>query len=352
MAIPSMPQNVVLQTGNGQSYLLWNLSIGATSYSVQRSVDQLTWSTIGTPAVTAYLDTTCVVGTNYFYQVAAVNGSGTSPYSVSYPNSITPCLPGQINLSYIRYLAQLRADKLNSEYLTVDEWNSNINQLCFELYDILVSKFGDNYFLAPALQISLSGAISYPLPDGSLYTAAPALYKLSGVDVNIGGGGGGPLAGWVPVPRANWSDRDRWTVWPGQPVGLNNAYASSYRVMGNQIFIFPLNNNQQIRLWYVPMMTMLLQETDMLPFSISGWSEYVIIKAAMLAMSKEESSEKYALLERQLAIQTDRIETQAANRDDGQPNSVSNFRATMVDPSFGFGYGGSGGPGGGFGGGY
>lgn len=348
MAIPAMPNNIVLQTGNGQNYLLWQLSIGATSYSVQRSLDQITWSVVGTPAVTAYLDTAVTVGVNYFYQVAAVSSGGTSPYSTSYPLSIVPCLPGQINLSYIRYLSQLRADKLNSEYLTIDEWNSNINQVCFELYDILVSKFGDNYFLAPPLQINLSGAISYTLPNGALYSAAPAMYKLSGIDVNIGGGGGGPLAGWVPVPRANWSDRDRWTVWPGQPVGLNNAYTSSYRVMGDQLYIFPLNTNQQIRVWYVPMMTMLLQETDMLPFSISGWSELVIVKSAMLAMSKEESSEKYGLLQAQYQLQIDRIETQAANRDAEQPNSVSNFRATMVDPSFGFGYGG---PSGGFSGG-
>lgn len=351
MPAPSIPMNVVLQSGNGQNYLLWNQAIGATSYNVQRSVDNITWSTIGSPTTTNYLDSAVSVGTAYFYQVAAVNGTDVSPYAASYPASITPCLPGQINLSYIRYLAQLRADKLNSEYLTIDEWNSNINQLCFELYDILVSKFGDNYFLAPPLQINLTGAISYPLPDGALYSAAPALYKLSGVDVNIGGGGGGPLAGWVPVPRANWSDRDRWTIWPGQPVGLNNAYTSSYRVMGNNLFVFPLNSNQQLRLWYVPMMTMLLQETDMLPFSISGWSEYVIVRAAMLAMSKETSSEKYAILERQLATQIERIETQAANRDVDQPNSVQNVRQVMNDPGFGFGFGGTSGIGGGFGGG-
>ena len=90
--------------------------------------------------------------------------------------------------------------------------------------------------------------------------------------------------------------------------------------------------------------TQLLQDTDMLPFSVSGWCEYVIVRAAMLAMSKEESSEKYALLERQLAMQIERIETQAANRDVGQPNTVSNVRSTMGDPGFGWngGFGSSG----------
>jgi hypothetical protein len=49
----------------------------------------------------------------------------------------------------------------------------------------------------------------------------------------------------------------------------------------------------------------------------------------------------------------ERIEVTASNRDVGQPNTVSNVRATMGDPGFsswgnGFGAGGFGGSGGGF----
>lgn len=351
MSIPYSPSNVILQTGNGQNFLIWDIVAGATSYSVQRSTDGVTFSTVGSPVTSNYLDSSVTVGTAYYYQVAASNGSGTSPYTACYPTSITPCLPGQINLGYIRYLAQLRADKLNSEYLTTDEWNSNINQAIYELYDLLVSKFGDDYFMAPPLQFSLSGVQSYALPNGSNYSNAPALYKLSGVDANISQPATqGPNQGWIPVPRANWSDRDRWTLWPGVPAGLNNAFQLSYRVMGNSIYFFPANVNQTVQLWYVPVMTQLLQDTDMLSFSISGWSEYVIVKAAMLAMSKEESNEKYEILQTQLNTQIDRIETQAANRDVGQPNTVSNVRQVMSDP--GFGFGGLGGGGNGFGNGW
>jgi len=89
----------------------------------------------------------------------------------------------------------------------------------------------------------------------------------------------------------------------------------------------------------------------MLSFSLSGWSEYVIIDAAMKAMIKEESLEKWSALSSQKQTQIERIETQAANRDVGQPNSVSNVRGTMGDPGFGgFGQGGFGGGAGGFGG--
>jgi hypothetical protein len=113
IALP--PQNIILQTGNGKNFITWNSVVGALSYSVQRSIDGATWGTVGTPTVPAFLDTTALVGIAYYYQVASVNVSGTSSYNYpvgGLPTSITPCLPGQINLGYLRYMAQLRADKL------------------------------------------------------------------------------------------------------------------------------------------------------------------------------------------------------------------------------------------------
>lgn len=359
IALP--PQNVILQTGNGQNFITWNSVVGATSYSVQRSLDDSTWSIVGTPTTPSFLDTTALVGISYYYQVASVNVSGTSSYNApigGLPTSIVACLPGQINLGYLRYMAQLRADKLNSEYLTTDEQNFNINQSSNELYDILVGKFGEDYFFAPPLLINLTGVISYPQPDGSNYPInginSPALYKLNGIDCNVSGpANDGPNSGWVPLARANWSDRDRYTSWPGQAGALNNIYQMYYRQMGNQIYLFPQNINMVVRLWYVPILQQLLQDTDMLPFSISGWSEFIIIDAAMKMMIKEKSIEKWNTLAQTKAGMIERIESIAANRDVGQGNSISNVRATMGDPGFsswgsGFGGGGFGGSGAGY----
>lgn len=352
--IPGIPQNVILQTGNGKNLVSWDNIVGATSYSIQRSTDGVTFSVVGTSATNGYVDTAVTIGVAYFYSVAAVNASGTSSYGASYPVSITPCLPGQINLGYLRYMAQLKADKLNSQYLTTDEWNWNINQSATELYDLLVDKYGEDYFFAPPLLISLTGAQYYPLPDGSNYPVSsvpsPACYKLNGIDCNVSGAAPGPNAGWTPLARANWSDRDRYTSWPGQAGALNNVYQMSYRVMGNNLFLFPQNQNMLIQLWYVPLLTQMLLDTDMLPFSISGWSEFVIVDAAMKAMQKEESLEKWSSLAQTKGGLIERIEVTAANRDVGQPNSISNVRSTMGDPGFsgwGNGFGG-----GGFGGGY
>lgn len=360
MAIPSAPaaNTVILQTGNGKNLLSWPIIPTATSYSVQRATDGITFTTIaGSVAVPYYVDSTALVGTSYYYQVAAANGSGTSAYTASNPTLITPCLPGQINLGYLRYMSQLRCDQLNSNFLTEDEWNFNINQMGFELYDILIRCFGENYFLAPPLLISLTGAQFYPLPDGSNYPVSgsnsPACYKLNGVDANVSGAAPGPNAGWIPLSRSNWSDRDRYTTWPGQAGALNNIYQMSFREMGSNLFLFPQNMNMLIQVWYVPVLTQMLQDTDMLPFSISGWSEYVIVKAAKIAATKEESYDLVVALERQEQMLLERIESTAANRTIDQPNTVSNVRSTQGDPGFsdwgnGFGAGGFGGSAGGY----
>lgn len=328
MPAPSAPSanSVVLQTGNGQNFLSWPIISGATSYSVQRSTDGVTFSTIASPAVNTYLDSAPTLGTNYYYQVAAVDVSGPSAYTPSYPISIVPCPSGQINLGYLRYLSTLRADQLNGEFLTIDEWNSNINQSGFELYDILVTKFGEDYFLAPSVTFTTTGAKNYPLPDGVTTIGGsipPAMYKLVGVDCGVAVGNNA----WVTLPRYNWIDRNKF-IYPQLQANALGVFNLSYREMGNQLFFIPNPSaGQYIQLWYVPMMTQLLQDTDMLPFSISGWSEYVIVDAAIKAAIKEESYDLVAALNSSKAALLERIETTAANRDVGQPNTISDTRA-------------------------
>ena len=81
-------QNIILQTGNGQNFLTWNLIPGVSNYIVQRSTDGAIWVTVASPTTNQYLDSAITIGTNYFYQVS----SGTG-FSQSQPNSITPCAP-------------------------------------------------------------------------------------------------------------------------------------------------------------------------------------------------------------------------------------------------------------------
>jgi acyl-CoA reductase-like NAD-dependent aldehyde dehydrogenase len=88
----------------------------------------------------------------------------------------------------------------------------------------------------------------------------------------------------------------------------------------------------------------MLLDTDMMPFSISGWSEVVIVDAAIKALVKEESYDQAKALVGERSDLIARIEESAANRDVGQPNVVSNTRVNSGDPNFGMfgGFGNSG----------
>lgn len=348
--ISAIPQQIVLNTGNGQNYLKWAQVAGAANYVVQRSPSGLlgTFTTIGSPVVNEYLDSTVTPGVQYWYQVGSVIGSTPSGFNSTGTNSLpltaVPCLPGQINLGYLRYQSKLKADLLQSNFLTDDEWNFNINQSANRLYDVLVTKYGDKYFLAPPVQFQSAGLNVFPLPNGSNYSGAPALYKLSGMDVSTNQNNNQ----WFTLPKFNWIDRNKYSTL--QLAGTTNSvFGLQYCDQGGNVYIIPQSGAVAFQLWYVPMLTQMLKDTDMMPFSISGWSELVIVDAGIKALIKEESFEQASTLINERADILERIETTAANRDVGTPNTISNTRNAAGDPNFpnwgngGNGWGGGGG---------
>lgn len=61
--------------------LTWAAVTGATSYTLQRSLDQTTWTTVHTGAALTFTDTTLSPGTIYHYRLSASNVDGTSGWS-------------------------------------------------------------------------------------------------------------------------------------------------------------------------------------------------------------------------------------------------------------------------------
>lgn len=350
--IPYSVTGIYITTGNGQICLNWPIVVGATAYVVQRSTDGVTFATVGTVSSNLYVDTAVLIGTQYYYQIASQNSAGTSSYNSigtnDLPLIITPCAPGQINLGYLRYQARLRSDMLMSQFVTDDECNIMINKSIAELYDILVCKFGEDYFLAPLQVFSTNGSQFYPLPDGTNYkntngipdpNGSPALacYKVYGLDLNSYGANLSNATGWVSMSRFNISDRNKYNLFLG--AASNNVagqYAQfQYREMGTNLEVLPINSGQYLRLWYVPIAKQLLLDTDMLPFSYSSWDEYVIVDVAAKMLAKQEFYQQAAeLVGRKEALEV-RIETTAANRDVGQPNTATNSRSMLSDPNFG-----------------
>jgi hypothetical protein len=339
-------QNVILQTGNGQNFLTWNLVAGASVYQVQRSLDQVNWSTVGSPTTPNYLDPLVAIGTQYYYQVGV--GSSPTGYTASSPLGITPCAPGQINLGYLRYQSRLRADMLKSNFLTNDEWNILINQSAKRLFAQLVNSYDDQYFMAPPQVFQSSGLRFYPLPNGTNFlnvdglpnpagTPAPACYKVISLDVNSFGANINNPVGWVPCSRFMEVDRDKYNLVLG--AASNNVTGQycqfQYREMGTNLEILPNNNGQYFRLGYVPVMGEMLQDTDMMTYSYAGWHEWVVVDAASKAAEKRQFYDMATTLKNRRDELTQDIMTDAKNRDVGQPAVASNTRARMGDPNFG-----------------
>lgn len=340
--IPGLPQNFNLQTANGQNLVSWSLSTGATSYIVQRSLDDITYTTLvtlsGSPLATSYLDIAVVLGTTYYYKVASSNVSGTSSYTLS--QSATPTPTGELTLAQIRLKAQQRADRVNSNFVTLTEWNSYINQSMFELYDLLVTVYED-YFIAPPILFISTGTSNYRLPNGSntfldinnaVVTPRP-FYKMVGVDRTLNASNNA----YVTVHKFNFIDRNKYS-YAGGMSAFNGITEVMYRIMGNNLEFIPSPaSGQLIKLWYIPRLIELLQETDTTDIGISGWIEYVIVRAAYFALTKEESDTTALVM--QLGALQKRIEESAANRDAGMPDTVSNSRDAMGRGRGGYGYG-------------
>jgi hypothetical protein len=240
-------------------------------------------------------------------------------------------IPTTMRLSDLRETVRQRADMVNSQFVTDDELNSYINQSYFELYDILVQKYGDDYFGAPLATFTPNGTQQlYPLPDGvTLFTngmtgatyAAPAMYKFLGLDLNLSQNQYDSRA---TIRRFKFSERNRYAVPNFQSFyGVTNL---RYRLYGNQLFLTPIPaTGQSFNIWYIPRLNQLVNDTDTVD-GISGWTEYIIVDAAIKCLQKEESD--VSILAQQKAALSYRIEAAAENRDAGEPECVGDTQSS------------------------
>lgn len=331
MSIPAIPFNFTVQTGNLQNLLQWGIVAGATSYSVERSSDGgNTWLVVATPTLNSYLDTAITENTQYYYRVASVNVDGTSSYTSS--QWVIPTLSGKIALGELRLRAQQKADRVNSNFVTMPEWNFFINQAYYELYDMLITAYED-YYIAPRLMFQTDGINQqYDLPNGKNYSGAPALYKLYGVDLGLDAS----TNAWVTLKKFEFIQRNRY-VYPQITSTFLGVFNMRYRMVGDKIMFIPTpSGGQTVGLWYFPRLTTLLSDTDVMD-GFSGWEQYVICRAAKYALDKEESPTDK--IDQELLFLKQRIEATAQARDSGQGDVISDVRTRAER------WGGMGGPG-------
>lgn len=316
--------------------LTWQAAPGATIYYISRSTDGVSFSELGTTTSTQYEDTTGTVGTNYYYYVQAGDGVNSSNPTETLEG--VPLTPGQTTLSNMRLEAQQRCNKENSLFYTTQEWNSMISQSWKEFYDIILQKFGDDYYIAPPYTYTTTGTVDptyqaqvFPLPDD--------FYKLMRCEVALN-----------PADPNSWITLRQFQAIQANLYNYPNVYTFygitnlRYRLWGNNLQIVPIASaGQTLRIWYSPKPNQLVNDTDIVE-CISGFEEYIVVDACIKALVKEESFEQAQAFMLQKAALLKRIEEAAENRNVGEPQTVSDSRIrNFAWGDYGYGGWGSGG---------
>ena len=331
MPIPNVPANVLITPGNGRVFISWDSVAAATSastgvplgstgpssgyYDVLRSDDGVTYSIIGSPRNTFYSDIASTAaggastGVVLRYRVRANGDSGQSNGSEPIPTVLLNS--GQASLAGIRLAAQQRADMVNSDFVTKQEWIDYINHSYTELYDLLIQVYGDEYYVATPFTFNTDSR------NPGLYDLPSNHYKLLGVELSVN------TNAWRTLTRYSFINRNNY-LFGNTSVSAAGITNLKYRLIGNQIQLVPLpSGGQTIRLWFIPRPVFLQADSDVLD-GISGWDEYVIVDSAIKAMQKEESDITILMAQKQALLQ--RITAAASNRDVGIPEQVSDIR--------------------------
>lgn len=203
----------------------------------------------------------------------------------------------------MRTVARQKADMEDTTFITNTELNGYINSAIKELYDLILTTYGDDYYLEEYNFTTSSGTEEYALPTD--------FYKLRGVDVQINGNT------WSTLRKYQFSERNKYQL--NGSWSLLGVSSIRYRLRANNIKFAPApDGNLTARLWYAPKfedLTVDAEEFD----GINGWEEYVEVDAAIQMLTKEESDT--TVLERRKANLVQRI-LESAPRDSGEPETI------------------------------
>lgn len=224
-----------------------------------------------------------------------------------------------ITLSQLRTGSRQRADMENSDFISDTELNGYINSEIAELHDLLIGAYDSDYNVRSVTFSTAANDGEYDLPNGTLYSSAPAFYKLRGVDIQNGNK-------WITLKPFNFNERNRSS---DLSLGLVGGPNVRYRLLGSSLMFAPAPDGiYTVKLWYIPVATKLTADADTLD-DLNQYSEYVMVGAAIKMLLKEESDVTVLMAQKMALAQ--RIKEMAQNRDAGQPEAVSDIYAENED---------------------
>lgn len=310
------PTQFLATSCQGLVQLTWNASPLVTSYYINRSTDNVSFTNIGSTSSLLYNDSSALVGTVYYYTVQSSNGSASSLPTLSLSGQALN--PGQTTVGNLRLECQQRTDRVYSDNITAQEWNSMINQSYKELYDILIQKFGDDYFIQVPHTYTTTGQID-PTFQAQVFALPADFYKLMRCEVALNAS---DPNSWITLRQfqaiqANlWNFPNVYTFY-----GITNL---RYRIWGKYLQLVPIASaGQTIRIWYSPRPNQLINDTDTVD-AISGWEEYIVADVCIKALAKTEEDSSVFMAQKMALLK--RVEEAAENRNVGEPQTVSDSR--------------------------
>jgi len=182
----------------------------------------------------------------------------------------------KMNLAQLRTASRQRADMVNSTFVSDAELSSYINASYYELYDLLVQKYGNDYYVTQYSFNLVGNQERYDLPDD--------FYKLLGVDLQIGGG----PDGYVSLRPFSLAERNRYSTANVQTwIGVTNL---RYRLSGNKLWFTPSpQTGQTIRIWYIPRLAELVDEVTLTVAAEPVTGDYITVGGTTLTEGVEWS---------------------------------------------------------------
>lgn len=235
-----------------------------------------------------------------------------------------------VTLANLRDEVRRRADMEGSTFVTDAEVNSYINRSGGALHDILVTVYEDYFVTSLQFSMPYVPVSGPPLTDTAAYPLPTDFLKMRGLDYQV------ESNCWSTVPKFNFAERNRWQRRPSR--WLDDRFRA-YQMTGSYLRILPEDSNSgTYRLWYVPSYTALASDGDAVSQWVenNGWTEYIIVDAAIKCLQKEESDCSLLMAQRQQL--EDRIRASAVNRDAGAPDRIAETRTDLDDDDYRWGW--------------
>lgn len=223
-----------------------------------------------------------------------------------------------VTLTELKARTLLRADMSSGspdqfiDQTSGGELETYIQQAGRELYDKILSAYGEDYYYSSSTTTTVAGTATVDLPSD--------FYRLLGVDASVPG-----AVRPVALERFNWNERNVFE----DGVGWNWSIAiPRYRLRAGKVWMLPTPDGaHSVTIHYVPVMPTIDDSTGVFD-GINGWDEWIVVSAAIKCLQREESDTSE--LERELARCGERIARMAPNRDLDKPPTVVDVFADRI----------------------